>query len=47
MKLNPKCELVGIKTDCLVYNNITTEPLLSNDWGGVKNVMSLLLKNAR
>ena len=29
-ELNPNCEFVGIKTDCLVYNNITVEPPTSN-----------------
>ena len=34
---NPECKFVGIKTDCLVFNNITTEPPTSNVWGGIKN----------
>ena len=33
---NPDCELVGIKTDCLVFNNITHDPPTSNKWGGIK-----------
>ena len=33
---NPKCKLVGIKTDCLVYNNITKQPKTSNEWGDIK-----------
>ena len=33
---NPDCELVGIKTDCLVFNNITHDPPTSNRWGGIK-----------
>ena len=36
-QLNPKCELVGIKTDCLVFNNITTIPPTSDRWGDIKN----------
>jgi hypothetical protein len=35
-ELNPEAELVGIKTDCLVYNNIKTDPPLSNLWGDIK-----------
>ena len=35
-ELNPKCEIVGIKTDCLVYNNITKQPKTSNKWGDIK-----------
>ena len=35
---NPDCELVGIKTDCLVFNNITHDPPTSNKWGGVKKL---------
>ena len=37
-ELNPNCELVGIKTDCLVFNNVTTDPPTSNAWGSIKNV---------
>ena len=25
-RLNPYCERAGVKADCLVYNNITTQP---------------------
>ena len=35
-ELNPNCELVGLKTDCLVFNNVTTYPPTSNAWGGIK-----------
>ena len=37
-ELNPNCELAGMQTDCLVYNNITVEPPTSNTWGDVKKV---------
>ena len=37
-RLNPKCKLVGIKTDCLVYSNITTGIETSDKWGEVKRV---------
>ena len=37
-KLNPKAELVGIKTDCLVFNKIKTDIELSDGIGGVKKV---------
>ena len=37
-ELNPECELVGIKTDCLVYNNITNEPKTTTEWGGIKKM---------
>ena len=33
---NPDCEFVGIKTDCLVFNNITHDPPTSNKWGDIK-----------
>lgn len=33
---NPDCELVGIKTDCLVFNNITHDPPTSDRWGDIK-----------
>ena len=36
MSLNPKAELVGIKTDCLVFNRI--KKALSDEIGGVKSV---------
>ena len=36
--LNPKAELVGIKTDCLVFNKIKKDIELSDEIGGVKNV---------
>ena len=43
-ELNPECELVGIKTDCLVFNNITDEPPISNKWGGIKKCDVPLIK---
>ena len=33
---SPECELVGVKTDCSVYNNITNQPLTCTKWGGSK-----------
>ena len=36
--LNPKAGLVGIKTDCLVYNKIKKDIEPSDEIGGVKNV---------
>ena len=33
---NPHSELVGIKTDCLVFKNITNTPPTSNNWGDIK-----------
>ena len=38
MSLNPKAELVGIKTDCLVFDKINQGIELSTEIGGVKNV---------
>ena len=38
MSLNPKAELIGIKTDCLVFNRIKKDIAPSNEIGGVKNV---------
>ena len=38
-KLNPKAELVGIKTDCLVFNKIKKYIELNDDIGGVKKCM--------
>ena len=38
MSLNPKAELIGIKTDCLVFNKIKKDIALSNEIGGVENV---------
>ena len=35
MALNPKAELIGIKTDCLVFNKIKQDIALSNEIGGV------------
>ena len=35
-ELNPNCEFVGVKTDCLAYNNITVEPSTSTRWGDIK-----------
>ena len=35
-ELNPECELVGVKTNCLVYNNITNQPSTCTKWGGIK-----------
>ena len=28
--------MVGVKTDCLVYNNITNQPSTCTKWGGIK-----------
>ena len=28
--------MVGVKTDCLVYNSITNQPLTCTKWGGIK-----------
>ena len=39
MALNPKAELVGIKTDCLVFNKIKEDIELNDDIGGVKKCM--------
>ena len=36
IELNPECELVGVKTYCLVYNNITNQPLTCTKCGGIK-----------
>ena len=36
--LNPKAELVGIKTDCLVVNKIMKDIELSDEIGGVKEM---------
>jgi hypothetical protein len=36
MALNPKAELVGIKTDCLVFNKVKKDIILSDEIGGVK-----------
>jgi len=33
---NPYAEFVGIKTDCLVFKNITTTPPTSDKWGDIK-----------
>ena len=41
---NPDCELVGIKTDCLVFNNITHDPPTSNRWGDIKKCDVPLIK---
>ena len=38
MALNPKAGLVGIKTDCLVFNRIKKDIGLNVEIGGVKNV---------
>ena len=35
-KLNPKAEVVGIKTDCLVFNMIKKDIELHDEIGGVK-----------
>ena len=35
-KANPDCELIGVKTYCLVYNNITNKPFTCTKWGGIK-----------
>ena len=36
MSVSPRAELVGIKTDCLVFNKIKKDIALSNEIGGVK-----------
>ena len=36
MSLNPKAELTGIKTDCLVFNKIRKDITLSDEIGGAK-----------
>ena len=36
LSLNPKAELLGIKTDCLVFKNIKKDIELSDEIGGVK-----------
>ena len=41
---NPDCELAGIKTDCLVFNNITHDPPTSNRWGDIKKCDVPLIK---
>ena len=38
-QLNPDCERAGIKPYCLAYNNVTTLPNKSEEWGDIKNVM--------
>ena len=38
MALSPKAELIGIKTDCLVFNKIEKDIELSGEIGDVKNV---------
>ena len=43
-ELNPKFELVGLNTDCLVFNNVTTDPPTSNAWGGIKKCDVPLIK---
>ena len=35
-RLNPYYERAGVKADCLVYNNITTQPHTSTAWGHIK-----------
>ena len=37
-ELNPGCALVGVKTDCSVYNTTTNEPLTCTEWSGIKKV---------
>ncbi len=44
-ELNPKCEFVGIKTDCLVFNKIKNHPPLSTNWGEIKKVDAPLIKD--
>ena len=34
--LNPRCVLVGIKTDCIVFNKVKVDPELTKEWGGIK-----------
>ena len=36
--LNPDCELVGIETDRLLFNNITHDPPTSNGWGDINKM---------
>ena len=43
-ELNPNCEHVGTKTDCVVFNNITKEPPTSDTWGGIKKCDVPLIK---
>ena len=33
---NPKCEITGIKTDCIAFNNAPNRIETSDKWGGVK-----------
>ena len=35
-EFNLDCELAGIKTDCLVFNDTTHDPPTSNRWGDIK-----------
>ena len=41
---NPDCEFVGIKADCLVFNNAATDPPNSNVWRGIKKCDVNLIK---
>ena len=35
-ELNPECGLVGVKTNCLVYNKNTNQSLTCTKWGSIK-----------
>ena len=37
MSINPKAELAGVRTDCLVFNRTKKDIELSDEIGGVKN----------
>ena len=41
---NPDCVFVGIKTDCLVFKNITNKPATSDKWGDIKIASAPLIK---
>ena len=45
MALNPTAELVGIKTDCSVFNRIKQDIEPNDEIGGVKNVGYLAVIN--
>ena len=42
---NQECELVGIKTDRLVFNAVSTHINTSNAWGAAKKVELPLIKD--
>ena len=37
-ELNPECELVGVKTYCLICNTFTNQPSTCTKWGGIKKM---------